>query len=207
MQYAEYILLCILFYLTGSVPVAYLIIKFSRGINITEEGSGNVGALNSYEVTNSRFTGISVLFIDFLKGFLPALLFVKFAGYSVETMTIPLSLIVAGHNFSVWIKFKGGRGLATAAGIFVIVEPWALLIWCTVFLVSYLIYRNVHFGNITATILLPIVYYILSSMVLGNNYDNNPLLILIIIISLLILIKHINPMLELIHKFKSGNSK
>lgn len=205
MQYAEYILLCMLFYLIGSVPTAYIILKFSHQKNITEEGSGNVGALNSYEVTKSKITGLSVLFIDFLKGFIPAFLFIRFAGFSIETMTIPLSLIIAGHNFSFWIKFKGGRGLATAAGIALVAEPWILIIWCAVFLISFGIYRNVHFGNISATILLPVIYYIINNAIPGSISGDNSLLILVIIISLLILIKHINPMLELIQKFKYGN--
>ena len=205
MPFTEYILLCFLFYLSGSIPTAYIVLKKSSGKDITKEGSGNVGALNSYEISNSRITGITVLAVDFLKGFIPAYLFLKAGGYALETMIIPLSLIVAGHNFSVWIKFKGGRGLATAAGIALVAEPWVLIIWCAVFLISFGIYRNVHFGNISATILLPIIYYMINNAIPGSISGDNSLLILVIIISLLILIKHINPMLELIQKFKYGN--
>lgn len=203
MQYTEYILLCILFYLIGSIPTAYLILKYSHGKNIIKEGSGNVGALNSYEITNSRVTGIIVLVLDFIKGFAPSFIFLKAAGYSLETMLLPLALIVAGHNFSVWIKFKGGRGLATAAGICAATEPWALLIWCAIFTISYGAYKNVHFGNIAATILLPVVYYIINPMI--NQKDSNPstIIIFIIIIALIILLKHINPFLDMVESYKS----
>lgn len=206
MHYPEYILLCILFYLIGSVPTAYLILKFSHGRNIIKEGSGNVGALNSYEVTNSKVTGVLVLVLDFLKGFLPAFVFLSVAGYSIETMMIPLALIVFGHNFSVWIKFKGGRGLATAAGLSVAAEPWALLIWCSLFIISYGGYRNVHFGNIAATIFLPVVYYVMSSMINPAGSAMNIKITFIIVISLIILLKHINPLFELIRKLKSRKS-
>ncbi len=203
MPFTEYILLCFLFYLSGSIPTAYIVLKKSSGKDITKEGSGNVGALNSYEISNSRITGITVLAVDFLKGFIPAYLFLKAGGYALETMIIPLSLIVAGHNFSVWIKFKGGRGLATAAGIAIAAAPWALLIWCLVFIISFGIYRNVHFGNISATVLMPILYYILTKYFPVSGVSNPDAgIILVIIISLLILLKHIQPMIELIKGFR-----
>jgi len=207
MQYPEYILLCILFYLIGSVPTAYLILKFSHGKNITNEGSGNVGALNSYEVTNSKLTGVLVLAVDFLKGFIPSYIFLSVAGYSLETMFIPIALIILGHNFSVWIKFKGGRGLATAAGICAAVEPWALLIWCALFMISYGAYRNIHFGNIVATLLLPVAYYIMNPIVNQAGINSaaylSIMMTFIIVLSLIILLKHINPFLEIIKASKS----
>lgn len=203
MHYPEYILLCILFYLIGSVPTAYLVLKFSHGKNIIKEGSGNVGALNSYEVTNSKLTGGIVLTVDFLKGFIPAFIFLSVAGYSLETMLIPISLIIVGHNFSVWIKFKGGRGLATAAGISAAVEPWALLIWCVLYMISYGIKRNIHIGNIAATLLLPIAYYFLNPLINKADSDTNIMITLIIVLSLIILLKHISPIIEIIKSSKS----
>lgn len=202
MQLSEYILLCILFYLIGSIPTAFLILKYKTGKDITKEGSGNVGALNSFEVSKSKSTGIAVLVLDFLKGFIPSFLFMNIAGYSIETMFIPLSLLVLGHNFSVWLKFKGGRGLATAAGICTAVVPAALLIWCLLFLASFGIYRKVHFGNIVATLLLPLVYFLVQPFM--NTKNPELLFVLTVIISLIILLKHINPFLELIKSRKKN---
>lgn len=203
MQLSEYILLCILFYLIGSIPTAYLLIKYKTGKDITKEGSGNVGALNSFEVSKSKSTGIAVLVLDFLKGLIPAFLFLKAAGYSIEIMFIPIALIVFGHNFSVWLKFKGGRGLATAAGIIVAVEPVALLIWCLLFMASFGVYRKVHFGNIVATLLLPLVYYFVQPLM--NSKYPEILFVFSVIISLIILLKHINPFMELIKARNRNN--
>lgn len=203
MPYPEYILLCILFYLIGSIPTAYLILKFRHGKNIMQEGSGNVGAMNSYDVTKSKVTGIVVLVLDFLKGFIPSFIFLYIAGYNIETMLIPIALILVGHNFSVWLKFKGGRGLATAAGLCVVIEPWILLIWCAVFMISYGAYRKVHFGNIIATLLLPVVYYLINPIVIHTYTDINTLITFIIVMSLIILLKHIKPFLEIIKSTKS----
>ncbi len=207
MTTAEYVLLCVLFYLIGSIPTAYIIILKSTGKDITREGSGNVGALNSYEVTNSKLTGIAVLVIDFLKGFIPAFVFLKAGGYPFETLLIPFILLIAGHNFSVWLKFKGGRGLATAAGLCVAAEPFALLIWCLVFLLSFAIYRKVHFGNIVATLLLPLAFYLTKPFLMkfdgamSNGFEI--MFALVAAVSLLILLKHIGPFMDMVRKGKT----
>jgi acyl phosphate:glycerol-3-phosphate acyltransferase len=200
----EYVLLCILFYLIGSVPTAYLVILKSTGKDITKEGSGNVGALNSYEVTKSKWTGISVLVLDFLKGFIPSFLFLKVGGFPFETLLIPFALLIIGHNYSVWLKFKGGRGLATAAGLCVAVEPFALLIWCLLFLMSFAVYRKVHFGNIVATLLLPVVFYLAKPLLekydgaMSNGFEI--MFVMVSVISLVILLKHIGPFMEMVRR-------
>ncbi|MCX6158105.1 MAG: glycerol-3-phosphate acyltransferase [Ignavibacteriae bacterium] len=204
MTITEYVLLCILFYLIGSIPTAYLVILRSTGKDITKEGSGNVGALNSYEVTKSKWTGISVLVLDFLKGFIPSFIFLKAGGFPFETLLIPFTLLIIGHNFSVWLKFKGGRGLATAAGLFVAVEPFVLLIWCLLFLLSFAVYRKVHFGNIVATLLLPLVYYLAKPLLekydaaVSNGFE--VMFAMVSVISLVILLKHIGPFMEMVRK-------
>ena len=198
----EYVLLCILFYLIGSIPTAYLLIKIRTGKDITKEGSGNVGALNSYDVSKSKWTGISVLIIDFLKGFIPSFLFIKVGGYHFESLLIPIALLIAGHNFSVWLIFKGGRGLATAAGLLAVAEPFAILIWCVLFLISMAIYRKIQFGNIVASLLLPLAYYLLRPVL--ENYDSvmkngfDTMFAFVCVLSLLILLKHIKPFMEMV---------
>lgn len=205
-SHTEYIFLCVLFYLIGSIPTAYLILKYRTGGDITRQGSGNVGALNSYEVTKSRSIGITVLILDFLKGFIPAFIFYDLLGFSVSFLILPLTFLLAGHNFSMWLKLKGGRGLATAAGISVAVNVWFLIIWGFSFLIGYSIKRNVHVGNITATLLLPVLVYILKDFInatyttFAENFTE--FFTLSIIISLLILLKHIKPFTELISKSK-----
>ncbi len=206
----EYILFCILFYVIGSIPTSYLFLKWKTGKNITKEGSGNAGALNYYEVSGSKLTGAMVLVIDLLKGFIPAFLFFRIAGFSLQYMFVPLSLLVLGHNFSVWLKFRGGRGLATAAGITLAVSPVLLIGWCVLFMASFGIYRKVHFGNIVATVLLPVSVMFLKPFLV--KIDNLPLFNFDLyfsftaVICLIILLKHVNPLIDLIQGLKKRAS-
>jgi len=203
----EYILLCVLFYLIGSIPTSYLFLKFKTGKDITSEGSGNAGALNYYEVSGSRLSGLLVLIIDFLKGFLPAFLFYRIAGFPFEYLLLPLALIVAGHNFSVWLKFRGGRGLATAAGLSAAVCPALLIGWCLMYIIAYGVYRKVHFGNIVATVLLPVFALLLGSFDTGLNgaatRNFGAFFSFTAILCLLILLKHVKPFFGLIRGNKS----
>ncbi len=203
----EYFLLCLLFYLIGSVPTAYIILKYFSGSDITKEGSGNVGALNSYEVSKSKTIGITVLVIDFLKGLIPSVLLFHFYMHDISFVFIPIVLLVAGHNFSVWIRFRGGRGLATTAGIALAVNFWFLLFWCTLFFIFFLPKRNVHIGNIAATLLLPIAF-VFSKPLLSENDSYMVLnfgvyLSLIAVICLLILLKHIKPFLDILKNIRN----
>jgi glycerol-3-phosphate acyltransferase PlsY len=210
----NYVLLCLIFYLIGSIPIAYLILKRKHSIDITKEGSGNVGTLNSYEITGSKSIGIIVLILDFLKGFIPTLVLTYFLSLPLSIAFLPLICLVVGHNFSVWLKFKGGRGLATSAGIGVLVNFWLPVIWCTLYLVTYFIKRDVHVGNIIATVLMPLIIIVFPDFISSFNYDYNILdrisetsAVEILFafsssLSLLILMKHVNPFLEIINNLK-----
>ncbi|MCE1164472.1 MAG: glycerol-3-phosphate acyltransferase [Bacteroidetes bacterium] len=207
----EYILLSLLFYLTGSIPTSYIFLKWKTGKKITEEGSRNAGALNFYELSGSKLSGLIVLLIDFLKGFLPAFFFFRVAGFSLQYMFVPLAMLVIGHNFSVWLKFRGGRGLATAAGLSMAVSPVLLVGWCLLFLVSFGIYRKVHFGNIVATILLPVVIMLLRSFIseidklASLNFDIY--FTFVASVCLIILLKHVNPFIDVLQALRKQSSK
>jgi glycerol-3-phosphate acyltransferase PlsY len=202
MNVTELVLLCILFYLIGSVPVSYILFKRKTGKDITKNGSGNAGALNIYESSGSKALGLTVLAFDFLKGFVPSFLLYKYSGFSPSVYLLPVVFLVAGHNFNVWLKFKGGRGLATAAGISAVFSPVTLFIWCLLFILSFGIKRNVHFGNISASVLLSVVIYVFQPYLaefdhmIANHFG--VYLPFMIIICLLILLKHIGPFLEMI---------
>jgi len=196
--------LSVLFYLIGAIPTAFILLKLLHKKDITKEGSGNVGAMNSYDVSGSKKTGVLVFVIDLLKGLVPALILIYFVKPDFPDYYIPLASLVLGHNFSIWLKFKGGRGLATATGIFAVVNFWIVVIWCIIFLLSQLIKKNVHIGNTLATILLPFVLLILNSQDLmcitckGSEFSD--FMIFISLISLIILLKHIAPIKNLITK-------
>jgi acyl phosphate:glycerol-3-phosphate acyltransferase len=205
-----YIFICIIFYLLGSIPFAYLFLKLHSNKDITKEGSGNVGTMNAYEVSNSKLNGFLVLIFDLLKGTIPVWWFLNFSGFNPYFLIIPAFLIILGHNYSVWLKFKGGRGLATAAGIFIIVNFTLVGIWIIVFFVMFLIKRNIHIANVVATIFLPLVIIFTQDLILNFN---NPhlenlshqfefLFALSSSICLIILIRHIEPIRELIKKNK-----
>ena len=215
----NYIILCISFYLIGSIPTSYLFVKWKTGKNIINEGSGNSGAMNSYDVSKSKLVGISVFITDFLKGALPALFVSQILKIPLSLSLLPFVLLILGHNYSIWLKFKGGRGLAPGAGFCLVVNFWLLIIWCVVFLIFFLIKRNVHIGNIAATILLPLIIIIPSDFIVKYNYDFyfknisdfqdsfSALFTFISSVCILILIKHMNPLINLIKQYRKNESQ
>jgi glycerol-3-phosphate acyltransferase PlsY len=200
----DYLISAVLGFLFGSIPTAYLLLKTKKGIDITKTGSGNVGAMNSYEITNSKKIGIFVLVIDFLKGLLPVLI-LKIA-FSDVFIYPALALIFAifSHCFNPWISFKGGRGLATAAGGTIILFPYMLLVWIILWLLVYLIKKDILLANILATILSLIIIYLTKSLELDfafpKSVNVNELVMLTTSGLLIIFIKHIEPLKEIILK-------
>ncbi len=141
-------------YLLGSIPTAFIILKFRRGLDIRNEGSGNVGTLNSYEVTNSKKIGLVVLFIDSLKGFLSVVVIKIIFGDQFLLSMIALLFAVFGHCYSAWLKFRGGRGLATAAGGALALAPLILILWGLFWLVIHKWRNDIYISNISATALI-----------------------------------------------------
>ncbi len=207
----EYIISVLLGYLLGSIPTAYLVLMKSRGIDITETGSGNVGAMNSFEVTNSKLTGVIVLIIDALKGFLSVYLVTLI--YSGDFIYAALALIfsVFSHCFNPWLNFKGGRGLATAAGGSVLIFPFMLVVWLILWVIVFIMKKDILLSNIAATILSLMVTF--SSGNIAIKYTNPlpesvPLLMLFTTsVLLIIFIKHIEPLKDLLKHLnqKKGN--
>jgi glycerol-3-phosphate acyltransferase PlsY len=170
----------IIAFLLGSIPFGLLIAK-SQGINIREHGSGNIGATNVLRVVGKKF-GISCFILDFLKGLIPSLIGISLIQYvgQDQTMTIGalsgmanilpeserttaqvLQLVtglcaILGHNYSPWVGFKGGKGIATSAGVFCAFAPFAIpvliLVWCAFFFTT----RYVSVASIAASIGLPL---------------------------------------------------
>lgn len=159
-----FILTAVLAYLLGSIPTGFLVAR-ARGVDIRKVGSGNIGATNAFRVLGKGW-GIAVLLIDFAKG-LAACLVVPavvrtMLHVSVEAEgSITLALVAAvcavlGHNFTVWLRFKGGKGIATTAGALSVLVPWALLIGLGVWVVLFVLTRFVSLGSIAAAVALPV---------------------------------------------------
>ena len=198
----EYLLSAIIGYFFGSIPSAYLILKKKKGIDITSAGTGNVGAMNSYEVTNSKSIGLLVLFLDFIKAVIPVLIILLFLESSFLMASISVLFAIFSHCFNPWLEFKGGRGLATAAGGSAIIFPFLLIAWILFWVLVYLIKKDIHIANILATI-LSLVSVLASPGYLIQFAYPQPVLVneLLLFTSgglLIIFIKHIEPLKEII---------
>ena len=122
-------------YLFGSFPNGYLLCKKFRHIDIREYGSTSIGTTNVLRVTNSKILALSTLLLDFIKGMIVALLF-KNSDY----LLVDLFLVLVGHVYPIWIKFRGGKAVSTCAGIYLILEPviaiCSIAVWLIVLKIS-----------------------------------------------------------------------
>ncbi len=200
------ILIIIFSYLIGSIPFSVILVKTIHKQDIINNGSGNAGALNSYEISGSKLTGTMVMLLDALKGSIIVLLYHFFFRDNLNVLLLGSIWVVIGHNLSIFLKFKGGRGLATAAGIFILINPYLLIMWLFVWLASYfMIRKNVHIANSIALIGASVMAFstpnemlaIFDILKIGNYLI---IKILFSIISVIILVKHIKPLRELFSK-------
>jgi glycerol-3-phosphate acyltransferase PlsY len=143
-------------YFIGAIPTGYLIVKSRKNIDIRTVGSGNIGATNVKRVLGMKWFVI-VLVLDALKGFVPvfllgSVLWAKFPWVGV----IAGIAAVLGHTFTIFLKFKGGKGVATALGVFLALSPAATTTAFIVFVVTVLFFRYISAGSVLAAILLPV---------------------------------------------------
>ncbi|OGT98372.1 MAG: acyl-phosphate glycerol 3-phosphate acyltransferase [Geobacteraceae bacterium GWB2_52_12] len=141
-------------YLIGSVPTGLLLGKL-YGIDVRQQGSGNIGATNLYR-TLGRNVGVLTLIGDCLKGAIPVLLAQQF-GLSGEQVAWVGMAAFCGHVFSVFLKFRGGKGVATALGVFLALSPLAVLIALVLFVLVMLKWRYVSLGSVCAAAVMPLV--------------------------------------------------
>lgn len=204
----QYLISLVIGYLLGSVPTAYILLKNKKGVDITSTGSGNVGAMNSYEITNSKLFGVIVLIIDALKGVLSVVI-VKFI-YPESFFLPSLSLIfsIFSHCYSPWIQFKGGRGLATAAGGSLLLFPYLLAVWMILWTIFYIIKKDIHLSNISATIFSILLVFNTADIAVKYAFPSPEAETEIIFFTvtglLIILIRHIDPLKEIISRLKNS---
>jgi acyl phosphate:glycerol-3-phosphate acyltransferase len=207
----EYSITLIIGYLIGSFPSAFLLLKKTRGVDVTRSGTGNAGAMNSYEVTGSKTIGIIVLLLDALKGmisvYIPLLLFSN----DFTLAALGLLSAVLSHCFNPWLDFKGGRGLATAAGGIIIIFPFLLFIWLILWGIIFYMKKDIHFGNISASILSMLIVFNLAAV--AFKYTNpqaesvSELVIFIAALFILILIRHMDPLRDILKNPKFFHRK
>ena len=151
-------LLPVLGFLMGSIPFGYLIVKFSEGRDIRGEGSGNIGAANVTRVVG-RGAGLVTLALDAGKGWLAVWLTGLVTGGNTTWMAAVALAAILGHLFTPWLKFKGGKGVATGAGAFLAISPAAVGGAFVVWLLIVGIWRYVSLGSMAAAAVLPPLTY------------------------------------------------
>jgi len=143
-------LLILASYLVGSIPTAYIVGRLAKGIDIRKHGSGNVGASNVFRVIGKKW-GTAVLAFDMLKGFIPAYFFPFFISADPKIIGLILGVAaIAGHNWPLFLNFKGGKGVATMAGVFLGILPKAVLAASVVWILVVLFTNYIAVGSMVA---------------------------------------------------------
>lgn len=176
-------------YLLGSIPFGYLLVRIFRGEDVRQSGSGNIGATNVSR--KSPVLGVATLLLDALKGTAAVALSYVVADRmgagppALEQGALAALFAVVGHVFPVWLKFRGGKGVATGLGAFALIAPKAVLIAVGIFIAVVVISRYVSLGSIVAVAVFPF-----AAWRIGEFYLSPAGLALISLTSLLILVKH-----------------
>jgi glycerol-3-phosphate acyltransferase PlsY len=193
-------------YLLGSIPFGYLLVRFLRKEDVRSTGSGNIGATNVAR-TGGTTLGLLTLLLDALKGYLAVLLAMHLAPNTANgPSTLAVAAAVAaviGHVFPIWLRFRGGKGIATALGVFIALAPLVALSSVGVFALIVATTRLVSLGSILAAVSIPFLALLLVP------HRSNALLIGLSFISLLSIVKHHANIVRLLHGKESrfGGSK
>jgi len=146
-------------YLLGAIPSSYWVGKSLHGVDLREHGSGNLGATNAFRILGWK-SALPVVVTDIFKGFLPVWLFPGLVGASFGWSLAFGGAAIVGHIFSIWVGFKGGKGVATSAGVFLAIAPWAVLGGFAVWAVIALGTRYISLGSIGASAALPLLVWL-----------------------------------------------
>lgn len=145
---------CLAAFLCGSIPFGLLLVKLAGKGDVRSHGSGNIGATNVSRV-GGKALGIVTLLLDIAKGFLPVFL-AKRAGLSADMLALMALAAVLGHVFTPWLKFQGGKGVATALGVILAADAYMVLLPMGVFILALWLTRHVSLGSILAAAMVPV---------------------------------------------------
>jgi acyl phosphate:glycerol-3-phosphate acyltransferase len=171
-------------YLLGSIPFGYLLVRIFKGEDVRVSGSGNIGATNV--ARKSPALGAATLLLDAAKGLAAVLLArLLFSGsHQPLFMTTAAFFAVLGHLFPVWLKFRGGKGVATSLGAFILLTPKSILCMVVLFLVIAVAFRYVSLGSIAVAAAFPLLAWAF------QEYADSLQLVLIAMVSALVIWKH-----------------
>jgi glycerol-3-phosphate acyltransferase PlsY len=150
-------LLVFVAYLLGSVPTGYILGSWA-GVDVRKAGSGNVGATNVARVVGKRH-GIFTLVADTAKGFVPVILALNLGLTPIATASVGIAAFL-GHLYPVFLRFQGGKGVATALGVFLGLAPWATLVLAVIFVLVLSTTRVVSLSSMVAAAFAPIVFWL-----------------------------------------------
>jgi len=182
------LLVLIVAYLLGSIPFGYILVRAKEGADVRKSGSGGTGATNVSRRAG-KLAGIATLLLDAAKGALVVYIARELLTphYDVNWWVVAASVLaIVGHNFPIWLGFRGGKGVATGVGVFLSLSPLALAGAALVFMLIVFGTRYVSLGSIAAVIALPIFVWLLSSYLSPVPYLNEVLTTAIIGASLIV---------------------
>lgn len=210
MSVVTYVLVALVAYVLGSIPFGYVLVRLFRKEDIRSTGSGNIGATN---VVRSGAKGLGALtfLLDALKGYMAVLLAAWLAGLYIlpqvpkqNAVAIAAFSAIAGHIFPVWLHFKGGKGVATALGVFVALAWLPALSALVVFIVVLVLSRFVSLASILAAAAFPVF-----ALVLPHEPYNAWMWAVVLIVPVIVIAKHHQNIRRLLNgtEYRFGKSK
>jgi len=181
---SPYLITAAVSYLLGSIPFGYLLVRVFKGEDVRASGSGNIGATNV--ARKSPALGVATLLLDAAKG-LAAVLVARelFSGpHQQLIMTTAAFFAVLGHLFPVWLKFRGGKGVASSLGAFILLTPKSILSMVVLFLLIAVAFRYVSLGSVAVAAAFPLLAWAF------HEYADSRQLVLIALVSALVIWKH-----------------
>jgi glycerol-3-phosphate acyltransferase PlsY len=210
MAFLPYLIVAAATYLLGSIPFGFLLVLAFRKEDIRTKGSGNIGATN---VVRSGAKGLGALtfLLDAVKGYVAVIAAgwtIAWSGSSTlslqDAQAIAAIFAIIGHMHPVWLRFKGGKGVATAFGVFLALSPVAALLGLAVFLVVFLIWHYVSLASIVSAVVFPI-----TALLLAHGQTSPLLTAVIVFVPLLVIAKHHQNIARLLQgtEYRFGKAK
>lgn len=167
MPFIVYLAVAVAAYLLGSIPFGYVLVRIFRKEDIRQKGSGNIGATNVIR-SGSKGLGALTFLLDVFKGYVAVVLcgavivpLDTTAAVRTNAVAVAALFAILGHIFTVWLGFKGGKGVATAFGVFLALAPWAALAGLGIFIIVFALSRYVSLASIVAAVAFPVIALLL----------------------------------------------
>ncbi len=176
-----FLLILTIIYLIAAIPTGVVLARLMGNEDVRKKGSGNIGATNVYRVAG-KLAGVLTLVGDTLKGFLPLLAYKSWMDPTPTQLGIASAIAISGHCYPIYLKFKGGKGVATALGIFLLLSPKAVLGALLVFVLAVAITRYISLGSVLAALSAPL-------LILLFNHPQ-PILLATLFIAMLVIWRH-----------------